>query len=334
MSEELNGPGPASEPGFRVGTRGSALAMTQTRTVADALSAASGQGHELIRVKTEGDVTSGPLSQLGGTGVFAAALRMSLLEGGCDVAIHSLKDLPTAQPGDLVIAATPTRVDVRDALCARDGLRLDQLPHGAKVGTGSPRRGAQLKVARPDLQIVGIRGNVGTRLGRVAGSATPEDDGGVGRGVQGDLDAVVLAAAGLERLGLGEHITEYLDPGIMLPAPGQGSLAVEVRAGGTGNAEVDAALKVLDDPETRMTITAERALLGRLEAGCSAPVGALARIVDGELTLDGVACAPDGSEWIRRSATTGRLDLEGARTLGIRLAEELLDAGAARMAGL
>ncbi|MGP5226580.1 MULTISPECIES: hydroxymethylbilane synthase [Micrococcaceae] len=334
MSEEMTGQGTTTEPGFRVGTRGSALAMTQTTTVAEALSAASGQGHELIRVKTEGDVTSGPLSQLGGTGVFAAALRMSLLEGGCDVAIHSLKDLPTAQPEDLVIAATPVRVDVRDALCARDGLRLDQLPPGSRIGTGSPRRGAQLKAARPDLQIVGIRGNVGTRLGRVAGSATPEDDGGVGRGVQGDLDAVVLAAAGLERLGLGEHITEYLDPEIMLPAPGQGSLAVEVRAGGTGNSEVDAALKVLDDPETRMTITAERALLGRLEAGCSAPIGALARIVDGELRLDSVACAPDGSDWIRRSATTERLDIEGAQAVGIALAEELLDAGAARMAGL
>lgn len=334
MSEDVFAAGTTAEPGFRVGTRGSALAMTQTRTVAEALSAASGQEHELIRVKTEGDVTTGPLSQLGGTGVFAAALRLSLLEGGCDVAIHSLKDLPTAQPEGLVIAATPVRVDVRDALCARNGLTLEQLPAGSSVGTGSPRRGAQLKAARPDLEIVDIRGNVGTRLGRVAGSAPPEDDGGVGRGAQGDLDAVVLAAAGLERLGLGGHITEYLDPSIMLPAPGQGSLAVEVRSAGTGNADVDAALAVLDDVQTRLAITAERALLGRLEAGCSAPIGALALIEEGELRLDSVACAPDGSAWIRRGAATDILDLAAAQALGVALAEELLDAGAAEMAGL
>ncbi len=321
-------------PGFRVGTRGSALAMTQTTTVADALASTSGAGYELVRVKTEGDVTSGPLSQLGGTGVFAAALRLSLLDGGCDVAVHSLKDLPTTQPEGLVIAATPARVDVRDALCARDGLRLDQLPVGAKVGTGSPRRGAQLKAARPDLQIVDIRGNVGTRLGRVAGSATPEDDGGVGRGIQGDLDAVVLAAAGLERLGLAAHITEYLDPEIMLPAPGQGSLAVEVRTAGTGNPEVDAALQALDDEPTRLAITAERALLGRLEAGCAAPIGALARLLDGDLVLTSVVCAPDGSATLRRSATATAADRDGAHAVGVALAEELLDAGAAELAGL
>lgn len=326
--------GTTTAAGFRVGTRGSALAMTQTTTVADALAATSGAGYELVRVKTEGDVTSGPLSQLGGTGVFAAALRLSLLDAGCDVAVHSLKDLPTTQPEGLVIAATPARVDVRDALCARDGLRLDELPDGSKVGTGSPRRGAQLKAARPDLQIVDIRGNVGTRLGRVAGSARPEDDGGVGRGVHGDLDAVVLAAAGLERLGLAGHITEYLDPGIMLPAPGQGSLAVEVRAGGTGNAAVDEALQVLDDGPTRLAITAERALLGRLEAGCAAPIGALAREIDGSLVLNSVVCAPDGSSTLRRSATARTPGTDGARELGVRLAEELLDAGAAELAGL
>lgn len=320
--------------GFRLGTRGSALALTQSTTVANDLAAASNTNYELIKVKTEGDVTTGPLSQLGGTGVFAAALRLSLLQGGCDVAVHSLKDLPTTQPQGLSIAATPVRADVRDALCARDGLTLATLPHGASVGTGSPRRSAQLRAARPDLVIVDIRGNVGTRLGRVAGSPEQVDDGGVGRTAQGDLDAVVLAAAGLERLGLAAHITEYLDPAVMLPAPGQGSLAVEVRSAGAGNAEVDAALERLDDLDTRLAVTAERALLARLEAGCAAPIGALGRIRNGTLILDSVACAPDGSDTMRRTESTRELSINGATQLGIALAEKLLEDGAAELAGL
>lgn len=323
-----------SEIGFRLGTRGSALALTQSTTVAKDLAAASNTGYEMIKVKTEGDVTTGSLSQLGGTGVFAAALRISLLQGGCDVAVHSLKDLPTTQPEGLLIAATPVRADVRDALCARDSLTLDTLPQGASVGTGSPRRAAQLRAARPDLVIVDVRGNVGTRLGRVAGSPEQVDDGGVGRVAQGDLDAVVLAAAGLERLGLAAHITEYLDPSIMLPAPGQGSLAVEVRSAGTGNAAVDAALELLDDTATRLAVTAERALLARLEAGCAAPIGALGRIEQDTLILDSVACAPDGSDTMRRSASTRELTVDGAVQLGITLAEQLLSEGAAELAGL
>ncbi|MDQ0095454.1 hydroxymethylbilane synthase [Paeniglutamicibacter psychrophenolicus] len=319
---------------FTIGTRGSALATTQTGHVAVELNRLSGVETDTVLVKTEGDVTTGPLSQLGGTGVFAAALRQALYEGTCDLAVHSLKDLPTTQPAGLLIAATPKRADVRDALCARDGLFLAELPEGATVGTGSPRRSAQLLAFRPDLRIVDIRGNVGTRLGRVKGSPVQKDDGGVGRTAQGDLDAVVLAAAGLERLGLDAHITEYLDPDIMLPAPGQGSLAVEVRTGGSGHAAVDAALVQLDDIDTRLAVTAERALLARLEAGCAAPIGALATVRGDELVLDSVACKVDGSDTMRRSARTSTLTLDGAAALGVALAEQLLREGAAELAGL
>ncbi|NKX51079.1 hydroxymethylbilane synthase [Arthrobacter deserti] len=324
----------AGRGSFRVGTRGSALALTQTTTVAEALAAASGHPYEIVRVKTEGDVTSGPLSQLGGTGVFAAALRLALLDGGCDVAVHSLKDLPSVQPEGLVIAATPTRADVRDALCARDGLTLATLPDGASVGTGSPRRAAQLLAARPDLVIVDIRGNVGTRLGRVAGKAPAADDGGVGRAVQGDLDAVVLASAGLTRLGLQEHITEYLDPSIMLPAPGQGALAVECRPETAAAGLIAPALAGLDDLGTRLAVTAERSLLSRLEAGCAAPVGALASVDGGSLRLEAVVCSTDGTRLLRRSLDAGAASLEAAGDLGVRLAGALLADGAAELAEL
>ncbi len=319
---------------FTIGTRGSALATTQTGHVAVQLHEICQVPYDTVLVKTEGDVTTGPLSQLGGTGVFAAALRQALYEGTCDLAVHSLKDLPTTHPEGLLIAATPKRADVRDALCARDGLFLAELPEGASIGTGSPRRAAQLLAFRPDLRIVDIRGNVGTRLGRVKGSPVQKDDGGVGRTAQGDLDAVILAAAGLERLGLESHITEYLDPEIMLPAPGQGSLAVEIRTGGSGHPSVDAALETMDDTDTRLAITAERALLARLEAGCAAPIGALATVRGDALVLDSVACKPDGSDTLRRSATTRTLTVEGAAALGVALAEQLLREGAAELAGL
>ncbi len=319
---------------FTIGTRGSALATTQTGTVASELQERCAVPYDTVLIKTEGDVTTGPLSQLGGTGVFAAALRQALYEGTCDLAVHSLKDLPTTQPTGLVIAATPARADFRDALCARDGLFLAELPEGASVGTGSPRRSAQLLAFRPDLKIVDIRGNVGTRLGRVKGSPLQKDDGGVGRTAQGDLDAVVLAASGLERLGMGSHITEYLDPEIMLPAPGQGSLAVEVRTGGSGHEGVDAALVAMDDTDTRLAITAERALLARLEAGCAAPIGALGTVRGHELVLDSVACHPTGADTMRRSARTSRLTVDGAYALGVALAEQLLREGAAELAGL
>ncbi|KUG55585.1 Porphobilinogen deaminase [Kocuria rosea subsp. polaris] len=307
-------------PSFRVGTRGSRLALTQTGTAARAVAAAGGLEPELVTIRTEGDVLTGPLSQMGGTGVFATALRAALLAGSVDLAVHSLKDLPTAPVPGLEVAAVPEREDPRDALCARDGLTLTGLPAGAAVGTGSPRRAAQLRAARPDLEIVDIRGNVGTRLGRVA---------------PGDLDAVVLAASGLRRLGLEDAITELIDPSVMLPAPGQGALALECRTeDASGDAPLAAALAAVDHLETRLAVTAERALLTRLEAGCAAPVGTLARIEDGVLVLDVVVADPDGSRVMRRSGRTAERGVDAARALGFRLGDELLADGAGRLARL
>ena len=308
-----------------IGTRGSALAVTQTTTVAETLSELGGFNVELVRVKTEGDINRAALSQIGGTGVFVAALRESLLNGDCDVAVHSLKDLPTAEADGLTIGAVPARVDVRDALCARDGLTLAQLPAGAKIGTGSPRRAAQLRAARPDLGIVDIRGNVDTRLARVAGLV----DGG-----PGDLDAVVLAAAGLSRLGRLNMVSEFLEPSVMLPAPGQGALAVEVRTSDAAEGPLSRALAAYDDTASRLTVTAERALLARLEAGCTAPIGALARVTEQGLALEAVVCSDDGTQVIRRYTSTAQADEDGARALGIRMAEELLAAGAADLTEL
>lgn len=308
-----------------IGTRGSALAVTQTTTVAEALSELGGFDVELVRVKTEGDINRAALSQIGGTGVFVAALRESLLRADCDVAVHSLKDLPTAEADGLTIGAVPARVDVRDALCARDSLTLAQLPAGAKIGTGSPRRAAQLRAARPDLEIVDIRGNVDTRLARVAGLV----DGG-----PGDLDAVVLAAAGLSRLGRLGMVSEFLDPSVMLPAPGQGALAVECRTADAAEGPLSRALAAYDDTASRLTVTAERALLARLEAGCTAPVGALARVTEKGLALEAVVCSDDGTRALRRYSSTSQADEDGARALGIRMAEELLAAGAAELTKL
>ncbi|MER8024587.1 hydroxymethylbilane synthase [Glutamicibacter protophormiae] len=319
---------------FRVGTRGSALATTQTGWAAEHLAQLSGLAAETVLVKTEGDVVTGSLANLGGTGVFAAALRQHLLDGGCDLAVHSLKDLPTVQPEGLVLAAIPPREDVRDALCGRDGMTLDELPEGAKIGTGSPRRAAQLRAYRQDLVIVDIRGNVPTRLGRVKGVGDTLDDGSVGRATQGDLDAVILAAAGMRRLGLEKHITQYLDPSIMLPAPGQGALALETRTAGTDHAELDQALARFDDLHTRLQVEAERALLNALEAGCAAPIGALARVQENQLVLDAVACNPDGSEVMRRSAAAPLADAAAAQALGRELANGMLADGAAVIAGL
>jgi hydroxymethylbilane synthase len=326
----------------RIGTRASKLALTQSQQAADQLAAVGGFPVELVRIKTEGDVRTGSLSQMGGTGVFVAALRDALLENACDVAVHSLKDLPTGAAPGLIIAATPKRVDVRDALCARDGLKLADLPAGAKVGTGSPRRAAQLRAARPDLDVVDIRGNVDTRLGRVPGLA-----GNTGEallpGKSGDLDAVVLAAAGLERIGRLDVVTEFFETDVMLPAPGQGSLAIECRTadapGQAGSAEgsqgaLAQALAALNDEDTRLAVTAERAVLARLEAGCAAPVGAYAFRKGSMLYLEAVVCAVDGSKTVREKKATDGLTEVGATLLGIEVAELLLAAGAAEIADL
>ncbi|WP_022871814.1 hydroxymethylbilane synthase [Nesterenkonia alba] len=321
-----------------VGTRGSRLALTQTSAVAEALTEISGLQTQLVTITSEGDVLTGPLSQLGGTGVFAAALRQALFSAECDVAVHSLKDLPAKDLEGLSIAAVPERADVRDALCSADDATLHQLPEGAKVGTGSPRRAAQLLAARPDLQIVDIRGNVGTRLARVRGREDLAETSSQAPGAaRGDLDAVVLAGAGLARLGLQDQISELLDPQVMLPAPGQGALAVEVRTEDASTAQpLGIGLAQLDELDARLETTAERAMLARLNAGCAAPLGGLARCTDEpdggvKLRLDAAVCAPDGSA-VQRAGAEITLEagaerdeaLDQAAQLGIDVAQTLV----------
>lgn len=299
-----------------IGTRGSALALAQADLVASAL-AERGIATTVRTFRTEGDASSAPLASLGGAGVFATAVREALVAGECDLAVHSLKDLPTGDYPGVVIAAVPGRGDARDALCSVGSATLGELPRGATVGTGSPRRRAQLLAARPDLAVVDLRGNVDTRLGRVA---------------PGDLDAIVVAAVALDRLGRAEEASERWPLGDVPTAPGQGALAVETRVGVDDDA-VRRAVGLIDDAPSRATVTAERALLAALEAGCSAPVGASAWIQDGAAHLVAHAYSADGS---RRLAAAGTADvgerLDGAgklRELGERLAAELLDAGAA-----
>ncbi|MEU3267615.1 hydroxymethylbilane synthase [Streptomyces bacillaris] len=310
---------------LRLGTRRSKLAMAQSGLVAEAVREVTGRAVELVEITTYGDVSREHLAQIGGTGVFVAALREALLRGEVDFAVHSLKDLPTSQPDELVLAAVPQREDPRDALVARDGLTFEQLPDGARVGTGSPRRMAQLNAyARSHglrIETVPIRGNVDTRIGFVR---------------DGQLDAVVLAAAGLSRLGRTGEVTDFLPVDTVLPAPGQGALAIECAA---SSADLAAALAELDDPYTRAAVTAERALLAALEAGCSAPVGALADLlVDGqvvnELRLRGVVGTTDGSSLVQLS-TTGPVptSYDDAAALGRELAAEMLAKGAAGLMG-
>ncbi|NEK58216.1 hydroxymethylbilane synthase [Geodermatophilus sabuli] len=297
---------------LRLGTRASRLAHTQSQSVADAITAASGVPVELVHISTEGDRSSAAIAQLGGTGVFVAAIRRALLDGVVDVAVHSYKDLPTLPEPGLTIAAVPPREDPRDALVARDGLTLGELPAGATVGTGAPRRVAQLRALGLGLEVVPIRGNVDTRMARV---------------VPGDLDAVVLARAGLARLGRLDAVTETLDPLQVLPAPAQGALAVECRADDAGTL---ALLGELDDAATRACVLAERTTLATLEAGCSAPVAAYAELAEGEegpeLFLRGSVTALDGSDGVRGSLTGPPAD---ALRLGRELAADLLDRGAA-----
>jgi len=297
---------------LRLGTRASLLARTQSGQVADAVRSALGREVDLVDVSTEGDVNDAPLATMGGTGVFVSALRSALLRGDVDLAVHSLKDLPTAGEPGIALAAIPAREDARDAVVARDGLTLGELPVGSRVGTGSPRRVAQLAALGLGLELVPVRGNVDTRLRKVA---------------DGELDAVILARAGLARLGRVDEITESLDPLQMLPAAGQGALAIECRA---DDVELVAALAALDDPATRASVEAERAVLATLEGGCSAPVGALAEVVEGddgpELWIRAIALSEDGALSVRMSASGPIGDAAG---VGTRLAEEMLVDGAA-----
>ncbi|RXZ73271.1 hydroxymethylbilane synthase [Agromyces albus] len=307
---------------IRVGTRASALAMAQTRQIADRLAKATGAEIELVPVTTEGDTSRASLSSLGGTGVFAAALREALIAGECDVVVHSLKDLPTADHPQLRLGAVPKRADARDALCARDGLTLETLPAGARIGTGSPRRIAQLAAARPDVVAVDIRGNIDTRLGKVE---------------TGELDAVVLAAAGLGRLGRMEAVTELFELSDWPTAPGQGALAIEVRRE-RGDRQLELALDSIDHGTSRATVLAERLVLAGLEAGCTAPVGATA-FVDGELLfLTATVYSADGTRQLTSShAATpdsrSAADLaDAARDVAERAVAELLGNGAAELA--
>jgi hydroxymethylbilane synthase len=297
---------------LKIGTRKSLLARTQTQLVVDALGTAA----EIVPIVTEGDRSTQAMAQMGSTGVFVSALRTALLAGEIDVAVHSFKDLPTAAADGIVIAAVPLREDPRDALVARDGLTLGELPPGSRVGTGSPRRAAQVRALGLGIDVVDLRGNVDTRLRKVA---------------DGELDAVVLAYAGLRRLGRAGEVTEVLDPIQMLPAPAQGALAIECRA---DDEAVHAALAPLDDPDTRATVAAERALLRALEAGCTAPVGALAVVAEGddgpELFIRGSVTAVDGSAAVRLSATGLTTDAE---EIGRRLAADLIADGADTMMG-
>jgi hydroxymethylbilane synthase len=298
---------------LRIGTRGSALALAQAGRVADTIRAA-GCPVELVVVRTTGDESSAPVAELG-VGVFVSRLRDALARGEVDFAVHSYKDLPTAPDPRLTLAAVPVREDPRDALVARDGMVLGELPSGSRVGTGSPRRAVQLRALGLGLEVLPIRGNVGTRIEKVR---------------SGELDAVVLARAGLARLGRLDEITEVLDPLQMLPAPAQGALAIECRA---DDLDTEHRLGALNDPDTRDAVTAERAVLAGLGSPCSAPIGALAEIVedlDDEgrvilgLSLRAVAATPDGA--LVRASITGHI--AEAERLGKALAAELLDLGA------
>jgi hydroxymethylbilane synthase len=300
------------------------MAIAQSRQVAEMITERTGRPVEIVGVTTLGDVSRAQLTQIGGTGVFVSALREALLGGEVDLAVHSLKDLPTGPAAGIALAAVPPRDDPRDALVARDGAKLADLPPGARIGTGSPRRAAQLLGLRADLRCVPIRGNAGTRLGKVS---------------EGELDAVVLAYAGLARIGHVGAITQVFEPDEMLPAPGQGALAVECRA---DDIELAALLDVVTDEASVAAVTAERSLLEALEAGCSAPIGAYAALRAGgsggaqgfvppgssatRLRMQAAVMSPDGSRMLR---THGDAAAAGAWQLGRDLAAELLRSGAA-----
>jgi hydroxymethylbilane synthase len=295
---------------LRLGSRRSPMAIAQSRQVVGLLTERTGCRVEIVGVTTLGDVSRAQLTQIGGTGVFVSALREALRSGEVDLAVHSLKDLPTQGVGPaagIVLAAVPARDDPRDALVARDGAKLADLPAGARVGTGSPRRAAQLLGLRGDLRCVPIRGNAGTRLGKVA---------------EGELDAVVLAYAGLARIGRVQAVTQVFEPDEMLPAPGQGALAVECR---DGEPELAALLAAVTDEASLAAVSAERSLLEALAAGCSAPVGAYAEGT-GPLRMRAAVMSTDGTRVLRAHGSAPGAD---ARRLGRDLAAELLRRGAA-----
>jgi hydroxymethylbilane synthase len=292
---------------LRLGTRRSPMAVFQSTQVGQAITRATGREVEIVGIDSVGDASREQMTQIGGTGVFVSALRSSLLAGEVDFAVHSLKDLPVGPAAGIALAAVPGRDDPRDALAARDGAKLADLPFGAKIGTGSPRRAAQLLVLRPDIRPVPLRGNAGTRLAKVQ---------------TGELAAVVLAHAGLARIGRLDSVSQVFDPDEMMPAPGQGALAVECLE---GREDLVALLGSIDDPLSRAATTAERSLLAGLQAGCSAPVGAYAAGTE-VLRLRALVVAADGGRALRGSASG---TLAQADQIGRQVAADLLSRGAA-----
>jgi hydroxymethylbilane synthase len=296
---------------LRIGTRGSALALWQARSISDALRAVAGVQSELVIVKTSGDkFQQTSFSEIGTKGVFIKELEDALLERRVDLAVHSMKDVPTEIPGGLTIAAICKRQDVRDALLSTSGASLDHLRAGAKVGTSSLRRKSQLLYARSDLQILDLRGNVDTRIEKLK---------------RGDYDAIVLAKAGLDRLGLSANITEVLPTDVCLPAAGQGAIGIEARA---EDAETLGIIAALNDLETRSGVDAERAALADLEGGCQVSIGAWGRVENGKLVLEVAVLSPDGTQRMREKSWGAP---EEAVSLGERVAAKMLAQGAAAM---
>jgi hydroxymethylbilane synthase len=295
---------------LRLGSRKSPMAVAQSRLVARQISDATGREIEIVGVTTLGDVSKAQVAQIGGTGIFVSALREALLNGEVDLAVHSLKDLPAVQPDQVALAAVPSRDDPRDALVARDGAKLADLPAGARVGTGSSRRVAQLLALRADLRCVPIRGNAETRMGKIEA---------------GELDAVVLAYAGLARIGRLDAVTQVFELDEMLPTPGQGALAVECRR---ADGELVRLLAAVNDEHSMSATTAERGLLEALAAGCSAPVAAYAAVANDSLSMRATVMSTDGTRVLRAQ---GRATPADARRLGGDIAAELLRAGAAEL---
>jgi hydroxymethylbilane synthase len=304
---------------LRIGTRGSSLALWQANHIADLLTRLHGIETELVRIRTSGDrLQSASVAQInaaigaesGAKGIFIKELEEALLADTVDLAVHSMKDVPTEIPDSLAFSAITQREDPRDCLISRKGRTLNNLPPGARVGTSSLRRQAQIRHHRPDLEAVDLRGNVDTRLKKLDA---------------GEFDAIVLAMAGVNRLGATGRVTQVLKSDVMLPAVGQGALGIETRAGDSQTSEMVAAL---DDPETRACISAERALLHELQGGCQVPLGAWARFAGGELLLEAAVFSADGKEVVRGEERGSPTDAAGA---GKRLGKVLLEAGADKL---
>lgn len=292
-----------------IGTRGSQLALWQANWVKTEIEKKHpGAGVELLKIKTTGDkITDVPLARVGGKGLFVKELEEALLDGRADMAVHSMKDVPTVFPDGLSLRCITEREDPRDAFFSRNGTRLVDLPGGAKIGTSSLRRQAQLLHMRPDFEVLSLRGNVGTRLKKLD---------------EGQFDAIILAAAGVKRLGLDGRVTEFLSPDVSLPAIGQGALGLETR---TDDAETNRMVAFFEHPETSCCVRAERALLRRLEGGCQVPIAAYATLSGDTVKLTGLVASPDGKAFIKDTITGPSETAEG---MGVELAEKLLQMGA------